>query len=329
MRGGCNLVGCLMVLALYGLIGMHFYAFIYVVCPLMKARLGTEMGMVWVAVGLIILYNILFNHFWAMAIKPGSPKDLIRIEQMRSEQKNRAFRKSIDHQLDDKDEDWRFEGLSSDVKKLLRYRSKTSEQLREFWTKKCVTCDDIKPARTHHCKVCGTCVMLMDHHCPWVNNCVGLENYRYFLLFVFYLAMGSGYMCITMYAVKHHFLFKQHKQLMLFLSILDAVLAISMVLFSAWNWFLAMFGTTTVEFMKNEGIGSDKREAKLRFESIGDNLYRIFGTHKIFRIFSPSFRNVPFTGLEWSFRFKDEGYDCDGLIEGSMDEELAEIRSRL
>ena len=21
---------------------------------------------------------------------------------------------------------------------------------------------------------------------------------------------------------------------------------------------------------------------------------------------------MPFTGLEWSFRFKDEGYDCDG-----------------
>ena len=46
---------------------------------------------------------------------------------------------------------------------------------------------------------------------------------------------------------------------------------------------------------------------------MSDNLYRIFGTHKLFRILSPSFRNVPFTGLEWSFRFKDEGYDCDGF----------------
>ena len=86
-----------MVMALYTLIGAHFYAFIYVVCPLMKARLGTEMGMVWIAVGLIILYNILFNHFWAMAIKPGSPSDLKNIEKMRIERKNRAFRKSIDH----------------------------------------------------------------------------------------------------------------------------------------------------------------------------------------------------------------------------------------
>ena len=32
----------------------------------------------------------------------------------------------------------------------------------------------------------------------------------------------------------------------------------------------------------------------------------------MFRIFSPSFRNVPFTGLEWSFKFRDEGFDCEG-----------------
>ena len=63
---------------------------------------------------------------------------------------------------------------------------------------------------------------------------------------------------------------------------------------------------------KGLGIRNKKTQAQLRFESISDNLYRIFGTHKFFRIFSPSFRNVPFTGLEWSFRFKDEGYDCDG-----------------
>jgi hypothetical protein len=30
------------------------------------------------------------------------------------------------------------------------------------------------------------------------------------------------------------------------------------------------------------------------------------------RIFSPSLRNSPFTGLEWSFLLKDEGYNCNG-----------------
>ena len=30
-------------------------------------------------------------------------------------------------------------------------------------------------------------------------------------------------------------------------------------------------------------------------------------------MFSPSFRNTPFTGLEWSFKLRDEGFDCEGL----------------
>ena len=37
---------------------------------------------------------------------------------------------------------------------------------------------------------------------------------------------------------------------------------------------------------------------------------------------SPSFRNVPFTGLEWSFRCKDEGFDCDGLLAGRAYEDV-------
>ena len=86
-----------------------------------------------------------------------------------------------------------------------------------------------------------------------------------------------------------------------------------MLIFSVWNWFLAIFGSSTIEFMKNEGIGHNKNEAKLRFDTMSDNLYRVFGTHKFFRMFSPSFRNVPFTGLEWSFNYKDGGYDCDGI----------------
>ena len=75
-----------------------------------------------------------------MVIKPGSPADQKMIEKMRSLQKNRAYRKSVDEELEKSEDESRFEGLSSDVKKLLRYRSKTVEQLEEFWTKKCSFC---------------------------------------------------------------------------------------------------------------------------------------------------------------------------------------------
>jgi hypothetical protein len=45
------------------------------------------------------------------------------------------------------------------------------------------------------------------------------------------------------------------------------------------------------------------------FQTVSDNLYRVFGTHKFFRILSPSMRNVPFTGLEWAFMLSDLGYN--------------------
>ena len=75
MRYLCFMFGYVLTLGLYALFGLHVYTFIEVVCPLIKKRLGTELGLVWIAVGLILLFNIVFNQFWAMVIKPGSPKD--------------------------------------------------------------------------------------------------------------------------------------------------------------------------------------------------------------------------------------------------------------
>ena len=84
MRSACWSFGLILVIGIYILLGLHFYAFIEVICPLIKKRLGTELGLVWLAVGLILLFNIVFNQFWAMVIKPGSPADQKMIEKLRS-----------------------------------------------------------------------------------------------------------------------------------------------------------------------------------------------------------------------------------------------------
>lgn len=100
-----------------------------------------------------------------------------------------------------------------------------------------------------------------------------------------------------------------------FITILDAVLCLVLLGFNVWNWWLACTGYTTVEFFMAaaEAEGINIEEIDYSFQTVSDNLYRVFGTHKLMRILSPSLRNLHFTGLEWSFLQTDQGYDNNGF----------------
>lgn len=71
-----RVAGPLFVVGFYVLIGLHVHAFFTVILLVLKKRLGTVFGLIWVSIGLSLLYNILYNHFFATFIKPGGPKDL-------------------------------------------------------------------------------------------------------------------------------------------------------------------------------------------------------------------------------------------------------------
>ena len=147
---------------------LNVYGYFKVVAVLLKKRLGVFFGLVWIGIGITLVYNIVFNHFWTMVIRPGSPKDLIDNEILRKEVKQRENRKAARVVIEgdagavpneqQATEDDRFEGLQKDVKRLIKYRTKTMGNLRGVWNANCSHCDELKPARTHHCSVTDQCV---------------------------------------------------------------------------------------------------------------------------------------------------------------------------
>jgi hypothetical protein len=75
-----KLLGWVLSIGLYILLWVHTETFFSIIASVLKKRIGTQFGLLWTAIGLSLLYNIIWNHFLAMMIKPGGPADLQRVE---------------------------------------------------------------------------------------------------------------------------------------------------------------------------------------------------------------------------------------------------------
>ena len=57
----------------------------------------------------------------------------------------------------------------------------------------CHQCQMVRPPRCHHSHVFGHCILQYDHYCIWVNNAIGYNNYRSFVLMVFFVMLMCWY----------------------------------------------------------------------------------------------------------------------------------------
>jgi hypothetical protein len=120
-------------------------------------------------IGVLIAFNIFFNYYHACVVDAGRPPD--------PQQHASLYLDALEV------------GRGG-----LDCYSDTPQSVNVTVCGKCGLC---KPQRAHHCSVCKRCVLKMDHHCPWVNNCVGHGNYRFFVLFMFWLEIGCFFFAVT------------------------------------------------------------------------------------------------------------------------------------
>lgn len=118
-----------------------------------------------------------------------------------------------------------------------------------------------KPDRAHFCRMLSRCVLKMDHFCPWLNNCIGFCNHKYFVLFIFYMAVETCYMVYVMTPVFIRHVstmeevtldFKEEFRVSLTYLML-CLLSFGLTAFFCFHAYLVATNYTTIEFLEKRG----------------------------------------------------------------------------
>lgn len=179
--------------------------------------------------------------------------------------------------------------------------------------KQCSKCSRLKPPRCHHCSVCNRCVLKMDHHCPWINNCVGFGNYRYFCLFLTFLAMSCIFVLITFFnqfiVALLHPRKSEHayseRQCITLAFIVSASILMALTFLGGFHVYLVITNQTTIEFQSNLW---NKKKARQHGEFFR-NPYDLGRTRNFQQVFGPN----ACCRFKWLFSCWAEGPTGEGL----------------
>ena len=168
----------------------------------------------------------------------------------------------------------------------------------------CRKCDLPKPDRTHHCSSCNMCIAKMDHHCVFLNKyvpiyvhmnrhahdtrCIGLENYKFFVLFLFWSAVSCLLEASLLYTyavpsaldeLSSDFLLGQlaltsaHCQVVL-VGFVSVCVGIALTCFGLMHLYLAASNMTTLEYCeKRDEVGY----VNYYYVGVLGNLRQVFG----------------------------------------------------
>ena len=172
-----------------------------------------------------------------------------------------------------------------------------------------------KAPRSHYDHVTRKLVLNMDHYCPWMFNCVGFANYRYFVLFLFYVSCACAYgICLTFAdfvliagprnprMIRGVRVTNQMRTAVMFTFVLAVSVGLAVAILFGWHCYLVLTAQTTIEFYGNHTLRLRARVRGERFRNPYDrgyanNFRQVFGAaHPLIAVL-PSSRKPP--GAPW------------------------------
>jgi len=142
--------------------------------------------------------------------------------------------------------------------------------------RKCEKCSKVKPDRSHHCSICKRCILKMDHHCPWVNNCVGFHNYKFFLLFLFWVVILAVVVAACLLMNTIDFFSKGGSDILIVaLFIIAIVFGFGLAMFAGTHFAYVFKNQTTIEALEK----SSRRKENIFNLGARTNFLQVFGTN--------------------------------------------------
>lgn len=309
-----NFIGPIFVIAMYCFFTVSFINYKNKITPYYKLHSNSfEYYFITILIKplfLIEYFYCIFNYTFVILIKPGSVKDLRSSKTFKT--KSPYYNREINFDY------------------ILRKDNYTPIDNYEFPF--CKTCQEIKPLRTHHCSICNKCVFKMDHHCPWVNNCIGLNNYRYFVLFIYHLFIFC--ICNTLLSAPMYFKSNTSKIKLnnefKFIGVLCVAGIFICGFFNVWYWHMVLRNDTTIEFWMKKMVMNPLTKKKLMIysyslECVKDNLFLVFGNKNILKcLYVPSMKSLSYSGLEYS-RLVDDNFYIKGIEDNSVEHLIKNI----